>query len=181
MEPFDPSEPQAPGAPRVLVAYGSRRGGTHGIAEDVAATLREDGCAVTLLPAARVGTVEPYDAVVLGGALYTYRWHKDARRFARRHARALAGRPVWLFSSGPLDHSAEEREIPPVRSAARAARRLHARGHTTFGGRLNADASGRIARSMAERGLEGDYRDPKHIHAWAHGIAAELADQTGTA
>ncbi len=65
-------------------------------------------------PLARVTDVESYDAVVVGGGLYAGRWHKDARRFVRRHGRVLAGRPLWFFSSGPLDASAAEKgRFPP--------------------------------------------------------------------
>src|SRR6266536_3613757 len=111
-------------ASRVLVAYGSKGGGTAGIAETLGAALREDGLSVDVRPAAEVRDVSGYDAVVLGGAVYAARWHPEARKFARRHGRALRGRPVWLFSSGPLDRSAEAGEIAPVRSAAQAAEQL---------------------------------------------------------
>ncbi|SEE08185.1 hypothetical protein SAMN05216489_05442 [Streptomyces sp. 3213] len=43
----------------------------------------------------------------------------DAVRFARRHRAALLDRAVRLFSSGPLDASADKRDIPPVRGAGR--------------------------------------------------------------
>ena len=165
---------------RVLVAYGSRRGSTREIAEEVGTALEEDGFQVSVFPAAQVHDVTRYDAVVLGGALYMYRWHREARRFARCHALALSGRPVWLFSSGSLDHTADEREIPPVPSAARAARRLDARGHTTFGGRLGPDSPGRLARGMVARGTAGDYRNLEQIRTWAHGIASLLDKEPPT-
>ncbi|TQE36357.1 flavodoxin, partial [Streptomyces ipomoeae] len=57
-------------------------------------------------------SVASYDAVVAGGGLYAGRWQKHARRFLRRHRRDLAECPLWLFSSGPLDASASERDIP---------------------------------------------------------------------
>lgn len=88
---------------RVLVAYGSRRGSTAEIARWIGDVLHGLGLEAEVAEAATVRDVTAYDAVVLGGALYAGRWHKDARRFARRHATALSGRPVWLFSSGRLD------------------------------------------------------------------------------
>jgi len=33
----------------------------------------------------------PYDAFVVGGALYTMRWHRDARRFVRRYRGGTGG------------------------------------------------------------------------------------------
>ena len=44
--------------------------------------------------------------------------------------------PVWLFSSGPLDDSAAEGDIPAVPQVQQVAKEIRARGHRTFGGRL---------------------------------------------
>jgi menaquinone-dependent protoporphyrinogen oxidase len=164
---------------KILVAYGSKAGSTAGIAEMIGAALREDGLDVEVLPAARVRDVTGYDAIVLGGALYANRWHRDARRFARRHCAALRGRPVWLFSSGPLDASAEQAEIGPVPSAAEAAQRLNAAGHVTFGGRIGLEASGWIARKMLQNGKGGDFRNESRVRAWAHERAADLGAGVG--
>ena len=161
-------------ARRVLVAYGTRNGSTAGIATMIAAALRGDDIAVDVRPATEVRDVSGYDAVVLGGALYAGRWHTDARRFARRHATALRGRPVWLFSSGPLDNTADTIDIPPVRQAAQAAEMLSARGHVTFGGQLTPDARGFIARSMVRNGRGGDFRNPQRVAEWSLKIAADL-------
>jgi menaquinone-dependent protoporphyrinogen oxidase len=148
---------------RVLVTYGTRYGSTAGIADIIGTVLTAEGIDAEVRPASSVRDVSGYRAVVLGGALYASHWHPDARRFVRRHAKALSGRPVWLFSSGPLDNSAEAREIPPVPQAARAAREVNARGHATFGGALNAQAKGFVAASMVRNGRGGDFRNPEHI------------------
>ena len=95
---------------RVLVAYGSKRGSTAEIAGWIGDTLRGQGLDTEVADAGSVRDVTDYDAVVLGGALYEGRWHKEARRFARRHAAALSGRPVWLFSSGPLPVRGRDRD-----------------------------------------------------------------------
>ncbi|MER7814706.1 flavodoxin domain-containing protein [Streptomyces sp. NPDC096153] len=160
---------------RVLVAYGSRHGATAGIAEEIGATLRADGYDTAVLPARDVKDVEHYDAVVLGGSLYANRWHHSARRCARRNAEALGGRPVRLFSSGPVDSSAEQHDVPPVRGVARQMERLHAREHITFGGSITASTPGWVARHLVRHGEGGDFRNPERIQAWAHHIGTELA------
>jgi menaquinone-dependent protoporphyrinogen oxidase len=165
---------EPPHTPKVLVAYGTRNGSTAGIAEIIGTTLLEEGLAAEVQPANQVRSVAGYDAVVLGGALYAGRWHRDARRFARRHATAVQGRPVWLFSSGPLDDSADSKDIPPVPQAARAVSDLHARQHVTFGGQLTDQAKGFIAKAMVRNGHGGDFRSPEHIQAWSRTIAAGL-------
>jgi menaquinone-dependent protoporphyrinogen oxidase len=86
---------------RVLVAHASRHGSTREVAEAVAATLRARGLAVQVMPAGEVGHLRRCDAVVLGGALYTGRLHKDARRFLARYRKALAARPLAVFALGP--------------------------------------------------------------------------------
>ncbi|MCZ4516014.1 flavodoxin [Streptomyces sp. ActVer] len=159
---------------KVLVAYGTTNGSTARIAEAVADVLRKEGLTVEALPARSVDSVEAYDAVVVGGGLYAGRWHRDARRFVRRHRRALTGRPLWFFSSGPLDATASERDIPPVPGVRRAMVRLDAREHITFGGCLQEGAKGRMARMIVSSGKGGDFRDFERIEAWAAGIGAQL-------
>lgn len=158
----------------VLVTYGTTNGSTAGIAEAVADVLRKDGLTVETLPARSVTSVTPYDAVVVGGGLYAGRWHKDARRFVRRYRRDLAERPVWLFSSGPLDATASERDIPPVPGVQKAVVELDAREHVTFGGCLEEGAKGWVARMILRSGKGGDFRDFTAIGTWAAHVADEL-------
>ncbi|MGW0146414.1 flavodoxin domain-containing protein [Streptomyces sp. NPDC004822] len=159
---------------KVLVAYGTTNGSTARIAETVAEVLDKEGLTAEALPARTVTSVWSYDAVVIGGALYNGRWHRDARRFVRRHREDLAARPVWLFSSGPLDPSASARDIPPVPGVERAMTRLHAQGHVTFGGCLQEGARGSVARMILRSGKGGDFRDFARIEEWARKIAADL-------
>jgi menaquinone-dependent protoporphyrinogen oxidase len=73
----------------------------------IAASLERCGPGVDLTPAADVHAVDGYDGIVLGGALYMGRWHRDATTFLRRHEQALAGIPVAVFALGPKDMSGE--------------------------------------------------------------------------
>jgi menaquinone-dependent protoporphyrinogen oxidase len=159
---------------KVLVAYGTTNGSTARIAETIAEVLRKGGVPAEAVPAHSVTDVESYGAVVVGGGLYGGRWHKDARRFVRRHGRVLAGRPLWFFSSGPLDASATEKEIPPVPGVRRVMTRLGVRAHVTFGGRLEEGAKGFVARKIVSSGKGGDYRDFGQIEVWAMDIGTEL-------
>lgn len=162
---------------KVLVAYGRTNGSTAQIAEAVADVLRKEGLTVEAVPARSVTSPESYDAVVVGGGLYAGRWHRDARRFVRRHARELSRRPLWFFSSGPLDPSASQRDIPPVPGVRRAMVRLDAREHVTFGGCLEEGAKGFVARKIVSSGKGGDFRDFHRIGTWAARIGGELAKE----
>ncbi|QDQ09437.1 flavodoxin domain-containing protein [Streptomyces spectabilis] len=164
-------------ASTVLVAYGSTYGSTAELARTVGDVLRKEGLLVEVRSAGLVRDLTPYGAVVLGGALYAGRWQRDARHFARRHRRALVRLPLWLFSSGPLDSSAAERDVPPP-SVRRLARRLEARGHMTFGGRLDERAGGWVARKIVESGKGGDFRDFAVVTTWAEGVARDLLPRT---
>jgi menaquinone-dependent protoporphyrinogen oxidase len=165
---------------RVLVVYGSTRHGTEGIAAGITATLRHRGLHVDLHSATDTLDVRAYDAVVIGGALYAMRWHRDARRFVRRHRADLRDCDVWTFSSGPLDQTADQKKIAPVRGVARLMRKVEAHGHETFGGRLDAEAPGWIAQKMIQGGTVGDFRNFDHVHTWADEIADKLGAPHGS-
>ena len=158
----------------ILVTYGTKMQGTAGLAEMVAEALRADGHDVDVLEARRVGGLDGYEAVIVGGALYAFRWHRDARRFVRHHASELRERPTYFFSSGPLDDSASTGEIPPVKGVRSLMDLVQARGHVTFGGRLEADAKGFPAKAMA-KDHAGDWRDADRVRVWADAISGELA------
>lgn len=160
---------------KALVVYGSKRGGTEGLADMIGQALAGHGIEVTVRSAAqRVPDVGGYDAVVVGGALYAGRWHKDAVRFVRREAHALRGTKVWLFSSGPLgDDEWTPDDTEPVAQVRRAMEHVGAVAHQTFGGRLTPDAKGFPASAMAKK-LAGDWRDEESVERWAKSIAASL-------
>ncbi|WP_328697626.1 flavodoxin domain-containing protein [Streptomyces sp. NBC_00342] len=97
---------------RVVAAYGSKHGATAGIADELGKTLRGDGFDAVVEPACSVSDLSGYDAVVLGGALYAGRWNGEAAHCARGNAEQLRHCSVWLFSKGPVDSSAEQRDTP---------------------------------------------------------------------
>jgi len=158
---------------RVLITWGSKLGGTEGIARILGEVLRAGGHDVVMVPAAEVRRLDGIDAVIVGGALYANRWHRAARRFVSRHVKALRRVPVWFFSSGPLDDSADRGGIPPTRQVAVLMERVGARSHVTFGGRLAPDAKGFPAAAMAKE-HSGDWRNPERIRAWAAEVAVIL-------
>jgi menaquinone-dependent protoporphyrinogen oxidase len=167
--------PIAPGGfdMRVLVTWGSRRGGTEGIGQTIGEALQERGFEVVPLPADRVGGLGGFEAVIVGGALYAGRWPAAERRFVSRSVAELRKVPVWFFSSGPLDDSADRAEIPATPQVAVLAERVGALGHATFGGRLSADAKGFPASAMAKE-KSGDWRNSERVRAWAAELASAL-------
>jgi menaquinone-dependent protoporphyrinogen oxidase len=158
---------------RVLVAYASKEGSTAEIAEAVAATLREQGLYAETREATEVRDLEGYDAVVVGSAVYAFHWRSEAVRLLRKNAKQLAGRPVWLFQSGPLDTSAEEKDLALPHKVKKLATKIGIRGYQTFGGKVSPDAKSFLARKMTN-GEVRDMRNFDQIHTWAKGVAADV-------
>jgi menaquinone-dependent protoporphyrinogen oxidase len=162
----------------VLVAYASKRGSTAEIAQAIADALRESGLGVDCAAAAEVTSVEPYDAVVLGSAVYIKRWRGDAKHFLRKHAKELSRRPLWVFSSGPVgkpEGEADPAWLEPPRILEKV-EQLGARGHVVFGGRMPVNPRGPAQRAMVEN-CPPEYRDRRdwqEIRAWGADIASEL-------
>ncbi len=91
-----------------LVAYATKYGSTREVANVVAERLREHGLEVDVRAAGDVDSLDGYDAVVFGGALYFFRLVREGRRFLARHRKALAARPVAVFGMGPMEDVEEQ-------------------------------------------------------------------------
>jgi menaquinone-dependent protoporphyrinogen oxidase len=162
---------------KVLVAYASKRGSTAEIAEAIAEKLREFSLGVDCLPAEEVSSLEPYDAIVLGSAVYINRWQGDARHFLHKHAGELSKLPFWVFSSGPVGDpsAADPAALEPARIVDQV-EHLGVRGHIVFGGRLPTEPHGPLERAIVRHTPRGyrDRRDWGEIIEWAARIAADL-------
>ena len=164
--------------PRILVAYGTKYGATAEIAERIGAALRDAGADAEVRRAREVRSLDGYDAVVLGSAVYMARWRRDALRLLRRLRSELGGRPLWLFSSGLVGEEPDEdpgKWVRPARVQA-LAEQLGARDHAGFGGQV-ADDGGFMRRRMA-RDLPAELRDRRDwdaIERWARDVAAAVA------
>ena len=158
---------------RVLVAYGSKMGGTAEMAEWVAEGLRGTGHEADVVDGKTCKSIDGYDAVVVGGGLYANRWAKGARKFVKRHRWDLVDIPVWGFSSGPLNDDAAEEDLDPTDAVEAFLNSVKARGHRTFGGRLVEDPGWFPASSMSEE-MAGDWRDRTAVVGWATAIGEEL-------
>jgi len=158
---------------KILIAFGSKRGGTAGLARMIGEALTESGCQVSVSSARDIHDLKEFDAAIVAGALYANRWHRDARRFVRRNDAALRELPVWLVSSGPLDDTAAQRDIPPTSQVKKLVSRVGARGHTSFGGCLSPDTKGFPASAMA-KSKAGDWREPAHVRRWVASVVGEV-------
>ena len=164
---------------KVLVASASKHGATEEIARsDRRGPARRTDSTVDVKRMEDVDTVFPYDAFVLGSAVYMGSWLRSAHAASSTSMPScIATRPTWLFSSGPIGdapHAAAERL---VRRRAISSTATHARDHQLFGGKLDKEHLG-AGRARCWPGLlrvpEGDYRQWDAIIAWATAIARSL-------
>jgi menaquinone-dependent protoporphyrinogen oxidase len=160
----------------ILVTVTSRHASTREIGEAIADELRLAGHSVEFVAPHAVRDLSPYGAVVVGSGLYMGKWLAEGRGFVERHQSALAGLPVWLFSSGPLgkEHSLPSEEAKQPEALRQ---RINGRGHRTFAGKLDPLRIGLGERLILRmvKAPAGDFRDWAAIRAWAREIAASLA------
>jgi menaquinone-dependent protoporphyrinogen oxidase len=163
---------------RVLVTAASKYGATAEIGQAIGEVLGEHGLDPTVVPPERVGGLDGFDAVVVGSAVYAGHWLKPAREPVDRLGGELAGRPVWLFSSGPVGDPPKPDEDPVDVAEVLAA--TGAREHRVFAGKLL-----RKQLSFPERAIvsalrvpEGDFRDWAEVRRWATGIADALTGRS---
>jgi menaquinone-dependent protoporphyrinogen oxidase len=160
---------------KILVAASSRHGATDELAQMIGSTIAQHGLVVDVRQMDDVDTVFPYDALVLGSAVYMGRWLSEARQFVDVHEGGILSRPTWLFSSGPIGTSAGADTF----DADALVRRTGARDHHLFGGRLLKGSLGLRERAVARllRVPDGDHREWAAAAAWATAIARTLADE----
>jgi len=159
---------------RVLVAAASKHGGTAEMAGWIGSTLIESGIDAVTLAAEDVGELDLFDAVVLGSGVYAGHWLDAGHRLSTAMIPHLDGRPIWLFSSGPVGDPPKP-EGDPV-GIPDLMIRTGARDHRVFGGRIDRDRLGFGERAVvtALRVADRDDRPRDEVIAWARGIAAEL-------
>ncbi len=163
----------------ILVAYATKHGATAEIAQRIAAVLRAAGFTADPVDLESGPELAGYGAVVLGSAVYMGGWRKEAADFLKHNEPALAGLPVWLFSSGPTgqgDPVALTKGWRFPDALLPIAVRIGVRDMALFGGDLEKENLGFLEK-MVIKGVHaplGDYRDWPAIEAWAAGIADAL-------
>lgn len=158
----------------VLVAYATKHGSTEEVARYVAERIRKRGLVVDVMPARDVRDVTGrYGLVILGGAIYSGRWHRDAHRFLKRQRDALLGLPTAVFGMGPREATPEAftRVLGQLDRALAKHEWLKPSATAVFGG---VDPPSR----HPER--QRDARDWTVIAAWADSAAAKPLPRSRT-
>jgi menaquinone-dependent protoporphyrinogen oxidase len=166
----------------VLVGYATRYGSTQEVAEVIAATLRESGLEVDLMPLRDVRTITGYKAVVVGAPLFMFHWHKDALSFLSRYRAYLMERSVAVFALGPVHEPYDAAEwqdsrlqldkelanFPWFKPAALE----------MFGGKYDPQSLRFPLKMFAGSEPASDIRDWAAIRTWAAGLVEKLSLQS---
>jgi menaquinone-dependent protoporphyrinogen oxidase len=166
----------------VLVAYATKFGSTLEVAEIVAMRLRERGLETDLRAAQEVKSLDGFDAVVFGGALYMFRLIREGRRFLSRNRKRLAGMPVAVFAMGPTE-DVQQQFVDARRHLDKTLLKLKGVSPvavTIFGGVFDATKLRFPYANAGTRAMPpADLRDWKAIEAWADALPDKLGIKTG--
>ena len=168
---------------KILVTYASKYGATKEIAEKIGEVLRKADLQVDVFPVNDIRDLSLYKSVILGSAVYVGKWQKEAVSFLQAHARTLAGRAVWLFSSGPTGEGDPVQLVEGLRfpvALQPVMDRIHPRDIAVFHGYINPAKLNFIEKwsikSLVKKPF-GDFRDWDVITSWATLIAQTLKDK----
>ncbi|AOZ72742.1 flavodoxin [Boudabousia tangfeifanii] len=159
---------------KILVTAASKHGSTAEVSERIAEILRENGLEVVNQSPENVLSLDSFDAVVIGSAVYMTNWMAPAKDFVARFSEELRHIPVWAFSVGlsgvPKGTVQDPSRVGPVLVEVAPVE------HQTFPGRLNPSVLNLRERSIARLGgaVEGDFREWDQVEAFAKKIANEL-------
>jgi menaquinone-dependent protoporphyrinogen oxidase len=156
----------------VLIAYASKRGSTEQVARAIGEALRSQRLTTKIEAAANCRDLDGFRAVVLGGSLYVGRWHRDARRFLRRHREALGSLPLAVFALGPGKATTEDFASSRLQldAALEKATGIEPRAVAVFGGVIDPDR----LRFPFNRMPRTDVRDWEEIRSWGLALPAQL-------
>jgi menaquinone-dependent protoporphyrinogen oxidase len=159
----------------VLIVVASKHGSTWTIGVAIAAELVSMGIDADVVEPTEETAFGPYDAAIVGSAVYMGRWLPEAAAFVRDQEAALQSIPVWLFSSGPLGDAQPQPPGDP-RYLDELMVTAGARGHRLFSGCLEKDQLG-LGERLVARAVHapmGDFRDWDAIRDWAREIGESL-------
>ncbi|MBI3748205.1 MAG: flavodoxin domain-containing protein [Chloroflexi bacterium] len=164
---------------KILISAASRHGSTSEMAEAIADALAREGIEADVRRPEEVASVAAYDGVVLGSGVYAGRWLGPVKQLIERESAALATRPVWLFSSGPLGDPLKPEQDPE--DVALLVKQIHPVEHRTFAGKIDKRQLGIAEKAIfaVVRAPEGDFRPWPAIAEWASEIAATMRARAG--
>jgi menaquinone-dependent protoporphyrinogen oxidase len=167
---------------KILIAYGGNYDSTKEIAQYIAGILKRMGGDVDVKGVEEIGSMVPYDAVIIGSAARMEKLLGKTLKFARRHEEELRKKITAYFVTciTMKDDTPENREkatgfLQPLRCIKEPV------GLGLFGGRLEYSKIGFLWKAIAQQDktgymIEGDFRDWAKIKKWAMDVGRRLLD-----
>jgi menaquinone-dependent protoporphyrinogen oxidase len=179
---------------KVLVIYGTRWGGTVGVAEKVGGVLREERCDVDVIDARKSPlTLSSYDLFIVGSGIRADKWTRETVSFLEANAELLRAKKTALFVSCQMaDREGEARDKAKTLYLEKVAEQYDLKPISLgfFGGFLDfhkshgllVDVFVRVNRnSLRKNGLDTskvrDTRDWSNIEVWARQVAQSASSK----
>ena len=101
---------------KILVVYDTKHGSTSGVAAKIGNVLCELGSQVDIRLALNVDDISEYDAVIVGSAIYQFKWLLGSLSFLKQHTQTLSSIPVAYFivCSALMEDTPENQEAVMV-------------------------------------------------------------------
>ena len=177
---------------KALVVYGTRKGATKQIAEEIGKVLGGQGYDVTVRDAKDMRGIDAniFDLIIVGSSVFAGMWKWQASRFLKKNEKKLSTKKVALFSSGLLgDDPANQKnmeeagkvnakvvaKVPAIRPLALA----YFGGCMTFtgGNFVTQFMANMLKKDYEKRGIDTskpiDHRDWDAIRKWAADVGAK--------
>jgi len=163
---------------KVLIAFATNYGSTREVAETIAATLRDRGLVVDILPFREIRALTGYSAIAMGAPLVRYSLHKDLHAFLSRNRQALVKIPIALFALGPVHdpYDAKEWQGSQEQLDKESSEFSWLTPITVklFGGKFDPALLRFPLNKMAGSEPASDIRDWNAIRAWAESLLEKL-------
>ncbi len=166
----------------ILVTYATRAGSTREVAASIAATLRQTGAEVDLVPVEDVRDIYPYQLVILGSGIRTGSLLPEAVQFAQRFRLGLASIPTAYFvvcltmkEDTPANRATVHGYLQPLIEIKEPV------STGLFAGVMDHAKLGMLARffmrhtELGKQLGEGDWRDWDAIQNWALSLVRQPA------
>ena len=165
--------------PHTLIAYATKYGTTKEIAEEILDILTENGIECDLINVMETGTIDAYDAVILGSPVYMGKMLVEARDFCQKYMPFLAHKWFAIFVDGisccPPGENSERTLFAAIDEMKDY---VNPTEKKVFSGSLNpsvlTEADAQIA-DMVHPPV-GDFRDHEAIRTWAREIASAILE-----
>lgn len=158
---------------RVLIAYASFAGSTKEVAVDIGKTLASRGFSVDVIPVKEKPSVNAYQFVIIGSAVYGSSWRAEATEFIETNQNALNRVPVAFFSVCLAGIAKDEAALKSARATVYETVRsfVEPEEEVLFAGKVDQNgASLFLPQWLAQFFPTLDFRDWDKIRTWAQNV-----------